>query len=86
MSRSGRRRAARPVSALRTLVVWSLPALALAAALLIYAGAPIVSTVAACAGLLLIVLIVYVLDRSGLMRPPTPQRSGDDSADRRDRG
>lgn len=83
MSRSGRRHIARPVSALRALVIWSVPALAVAAAVLIYSGTPAVSTIAACAGLFVIVLITYVLDRSGLMRPPSPQRQTDDATDDR---
>ncbi|UYM04232.1 hypothetical protein [Solicola gregarius] len=81
MSRSGRRHVARPVSALRALVLWSIPALALAGAVLIYAGAPVASTIAGCVGLFVIVLIAYALDRSGLMRPPAPQRKADDAVD-----
>ncbi|MGH3358996.1 MAG: hypothetical protein ACRDO7_09350 [Nocardioidaceae bacterium] len=75
MTRSGRRHVARPVSPLRAVVLWALPALALAGAVLIYAGAPVVATLAGCAGLFVVVLIVYLLDRSGLMRPPPVQRS-----------
>lgn len=71
MNRS--RHVARPVSALRAVVWWAVPALGLAAAVLVYAGASVVPTVAGCAGLFAVLLVVYVLDRSGLMRPPPVQ-------------
>ena len=73
------------MNALRTLVLWSVPALVLAAAVLIYAGTPVLSTLASCVGLLVIVMIVYGLDRSGLMQPPTPRRPSDDATDGRRR-
>jgi len=74
MSRSGRRHAQRRVSALRAVVWWSVPSAVIAAIVLIYAGVDTLTAVGVCGGLLAIVVIVYALDRSGLMRPPTVER------------
>lgn len=74
MAPSGRRRIERRVSALRAVVLWSAPSAVLATLVLIYAGIDTFTAIGSCAGLLGIVIIVYALDRSGLMRPPTVEQ------------
>ena len=90
MSRSDRRHLQRRVSALRAVVLWSVPSAVIAAAVLIYAGVDKLPAIGVCGGLLAIIVIVYGLDRSGLMRPPTvdrqqPQHPDDAAHDRRER-
>lgn len=90
MSRSGRRHLQRRVSALRAVVLWSVPSAVVAAIVLIYAGVDTLPAIGICGGLLAIIVVVYGLDRIGLMRPPTvdaERQSGPDDAapDRRDR-
>ena len=89
MSQSGRRHRQRRVSAMRAVVLWSVPAAALAAVVLIYAGFDTWTAIGICGGLLAIMLIVYGLDRSGLMRPPPVEgksRTGPDDATHDHRG
>ncbi len=73
-----RRRHVKPASRqLRDVVAWGLVGLVATAGLMVWLGVPWETAAAGCAGLLLVLLLAYLLNRSGLMRlthldaPPT---------------
>ena len=69
MASRGTRRHAKPPSRLvRDVLLWGLVALGSTAALLVWLGRPWPQVVAGCAGLLVVLLLAYLLNRSGLMR------------------
>ncbi len=80
-----RRRHVKPASRqLREVVAWGLVGLVATAGLLVWLGVPWVSAAVGCAGLLLVLLFAYLLNRSGLMRLThldAPPASGGRDAD-----
>lgn len=78
-----RRRHVKPASRqLRDVVAWGAVGLVATAGLLVWLGVSWASAAAGCAGLLLVLLFAYLLNRSGLMRltqldAPPPSRGRD---------
>jgi hypothetical protein len=73
---------------LRDVVLWGLVALGATAALLIWLGVPWPRVAAGCAGLLAVLLLAYLLNRSGLMRlthldSPAPSDAPETTGDSR---
>ena len=68
MASRGRRHARPPSRLLRDVLLWALVALASTAALLVWLGVPWPRVAAGSAGLLVVLLLAYLLNRSGLMR------------------
>jgi len=60
--------------AFRGLVIWGVFGLAAACGLLIAFGIPWFKAILGSGGLLVILLVAYGLEKSGLMRPPTPDQ------------
>jgi hypothetical protein len=58
--------------AFRSVVIWGVFGLAAGCGLLIAFGIPWPKAILGSGGLLLILLVAYGLERSGLMRPPSP--------------
>lgn len=79
MANGHRRHVRAPALAVRSVVAWGVVGLGAGFGLLVGFGVPWPKALLGTAGLLVILLAAYVLERSGLMRPPTvddPRRAG----------
>ena len=72
MAQGRRRHVKAPTLAFRSVIVWGVVGLAVGCGLLIAFGVAWPKAVLGSAGMLLILLVAYGLEQSGLMRPPTP--------------
>ena len=87
MASRGRRHAKPPNRLLREVVAWGLVALAATVGLLVWLEVPWPQVAIGCGGLLAVLLLAYLLHRSGLMRlthlDNPPPSEGGDAADSR---
>jgi len=87
MASRGKRHAKPPNRLLREVVAWGLVGLAATVGLLVWLGAPWRQVAVGCGGLLGVLLLAYLLYRSGLMRLPQldnpPPPGGGDAGDSR---
>ena len=87
MASRSRRHAKPPSRLLREVVAWGLVAVAATVGLLVWLGVPWQQVALGCGGLLVVLLLAYLLHRSGLMRLPQldspPPSEGGDAADSR---
>ena len=85
MASRGRRHAKPPSRLLREVVAWGLVAVAVTVGLLVWLGVPWQQVTIGCGGLLVVLLLAYLLHRSGLMRVPqldiSPPSGGADGAE-----
>ena len=84
MASRGRRHARPPSRLLREVVAWGLVAVAITVGLLVWLGVQWEQVAIGCGGLLVVLLLAYLLHRSGLMRVPQldipPPSDGADAA------